>query len=110
MDNTVAYMNTYKITKLVQNRVRTLYNYTWASQGMLDESELLEELPVSMQLAIAVDVNFSIVSNVELFKGKIGREMYIIKQGEVQPAGSKWRKQKNCKRCSSWVCKPVHLG
>ncbi|MGH0141789.1 UNVERIFIED_CONTAM: hypothetical protein FKN15_074614 [Acipenser sinensis] len=33
-----------------------------------DESELLEELPVSMQLAIAVDVNFSIVSNVELFK------------------------------------------
>ncbi|XP_041095951.1 cyclic nucleotide-gated cation channel beta-3-like [Polyodon spathula] len=115
MDNTVAYMNTYKITKLVQNRVRTWYNYTWASQGMLDESELLEELPVSMQLAVAVDVNYSIVSNVELFKGcdnqmicdillrlksivylpgdyvckkgEIGREMYIIKQGEVQVLG-----------------------
>uniref|UniRef100_A0A8C6J3Y8 Ion transport domain-containing protein n=1 Tax=Melopsittacus undulatus TaxID=13146 RepID=A0A8C6J3Y8_MELUD len=69
MDNTVSYMNTYSIPKLVQNRVRTWYEYTWASQGMLDESELLEQMPSKMQLAIAIDVNFAIVSKVDLFKG-----------------------------------------
>ncbi|NXG68235.1 CNGB3 protein, partial [Baryphthengus martii] len=125
MDNTVSYMNTYSIPKLVQNRVRTWYEYTWDSQGMLDESELLEQMPLKMQLAIAIDVNFAIVNKVDLFKastftrecrngcdtqmiydmllrlksivylpgdfvckkGEIGREMYIIKQGEVQVLG-----------------------
>ncbi|KAM8811077.1 cyclic nucleotide-gated channel beta-3 [Eudromia elegans] len=115
MDNTVSYMNTYSIPKAVQNRVRTWYEYTWDSQGMLDESELLEQMPTKMQLAIAIDVNFAIVNKVDLFKGcdtqmiydmllrlksivylpgdfvckkgEIGREMYIIKQGEVQVLG-----------------------
>ncbi|XP_017681950.1 PREDICTED: cyclic nucleotide-gated cation channel beta-3 [Lepidothrix coronata] len=115
VDNTVSYMNTYSIPRLVQNRVRTWYEYTWDSQGMLDESELLEQMPTRMQLAIAIDVNFAIVNKVDLFKGcdtqmiydmllrlksivylpgdfvckkgEIGREMYIIKQGEVQVLG-----------------------
>ncbi|XP_074841542.1 cyclic nucleotide-gated channel beta-3 [Carettochelys insculpta] len=115
MDNTISYMNTYSIPKVVQNRVRTWYEYTWDSQGMLDESELLEQMPAKMQLAIAIDVNFAIVNKVDLFKGcdtqmiydmllrlksivylpgdfvckkgEIGREMYIIKQGEVQVLG-----------------------
>ncbi|XP_073185421.1 cyclic nucleotide-gated channel beta-3 [Lepidochelys kempii] len=115
MDNTVSYMNTYTIPKVVQNRVRSWYEYTWDSQGMLDESELLEQMPAKMQLAIAIDVNFAIVNKVDLFKGcdtqmiydmllrlksivylpgdfvckkgEIGREMYIIKQGEVQVLG-----------------------
>ncbi|TFK10924.1 lysine-specific demethylase 4C [Platysternon megacephalum] len=115
MDNTISYMNTYTIPKVVQNRVRRWYEYTWDSQGMLDESELLEQMPTKMQLAIAIDVNFAIVNKVDLFKGcdtqmiydmllrlksivylpgdfvcrkgEIGREMYIIKQGEVQVLG-----------------------
>ncbi|XP_044151315.1 cyclic nucleotide-gated cation channel beta-3 [Bufo gargarizans] len=115
LDKTVGYMNTNKIPRHVQKRVRTWYEYTWDSQGMLDESELLEEMPTKMQLAIAVDVNLAIVNNVELFKGcdnqmiqdlllklksivylpgdfvckkgEIGREMYIIKQGAVQVLG-----------------------
>ncbi|KAB0371789.1 hypothetical protein FD755_016727 [Muntiacus reevesi] len=69
MDHTIAYMNTYSIPKIVQNRVRTWYEYTWASQRMLDESDLLETLPTTMQLALTVDVNFSIISKVDLFKG-----------------------------------------
>ncbi|XP_048867226.1 cyclic nucleotide-gated cation channel beta-3-like isoform X2 [Brienomyrus brachyistius] len=68
MDNTVSYMNTNKIPKLVQNRVRTWYNYTWASQGMLDESELLEQMPLVMRTAIAVDINLSTFQKIELFK------------------------------------------
>ncbi|XP_032892357.1 cyclic nucleotide-gated cation channel beta-1 [Amblyraja radiata] len=115
MDNTVRYMNLNKIPRGVQSRVRKWYEFTWESQGMLDESELLEQLPDKMRLDIAIDVNFSIISKVALFqgcdrqmvfdmlkrlksvvylpgdhvckKGEIGREMYIIKAGEVQVVG-----------------------
>ncbi|KAL0599078.1 Cyclic nucleotide-gated cation channel beta-3 [Plecturocebus cupreus] len=68
MDDTIAYMNNYSIPKLVQKRVRTWYEYTWASQRMLDESDLLKTLPTTVQLALAIDVNFSIISKVDLFK------------------------------------------
>lgn len=39
MDGCVAYMNTYRIPKYVQNRIRTWYNYTWTAQGMLGKSQ-----------------------------------------------------------------------
>ncbi|MGH0140095.1 UNVERIFIED_CONTAM: hypothetical protein FKN15_020094 [Acipenser sinensis] len=115
MDSTINYMNLYKIPRSVQNRVKTWYDYTWQSQGMLDEQELLVQLPDKMRLDIAVDVNYQIVAKVALFegcdrqmiydmlkrlksvvylpgdfvckKGEIGREMYIIKAGEVQVVG-----------------------
>ncbi|XP_066228522.1 cyclic nucleotide-gated channel beta-3 [Saccopteryx leptura] len=115
MDHTIAYMNTYSIPKSVQSRVRTWYEYTWDSQRMLDESDLLEALPTMMQLTLAVDMNFNIISKVDLFKGcdtqmlydillrlkstiylpgdfvckkgEIGKEMFIIKHGEVQVLG-----------------------
>uniref|UniRef100_A0A4W5MAP9 Cyclic nucleotide gated channel subunit beta 1 n=1 Tax=Hucho hucho TaxID=62062 RepID=A0A4W5MAP9_9TELE len=115
MDNTIKYMTSYHIPKEVQNRVKTWYDYTWKIQGMLDEQELLIQLPDKMRMDMAVDVNYYIVSKVALFqgcdrqmifdmlmrlksvvylpgdfvckKGEIGREMYIIKQGEVQVVG-----------------------
>nr|XP_060644200.1 cyclic nucleotide-gated cation channel beta-1-like [Anolis sagrei ordinatus] len=69
MDNTVQYMAFYNIPRSVQNRVKTWYEYTWHSQGMLDESELLMQLPEKMRLDIAIDVNYDIVSKVPLFQG-----------------------------------------
>ncbi|XP_028288518.1 cyclic nucleotide-gated cation channel beta-3-like [Parambassis ranga] len=115
MDGCVAYMNTYTIPKLVQNRIRTWYNYTWAAQGMLDESELLDKMPLVMRTAIAVDINLTTFQKIALFqgcdqqmlvdmllrlksiiylpgdfvvkKGDIGKEMYIIKSGAVQVVG-----------------------
>ncbi|XP_071973042.1 cyclic nucleotide-gated channel beta-1 isoform X3 [Engystomops pustulosus] len=115
MDSTIKYMNCYKIPRSVQNRVKMWYEYTWQSQGMLDESELMIQLPDKMRLDLAIDVNYNIVSKVALFqgcdrqmiydmlkrlrsvvylpgdyvckKGEIGREMYIIKAGEVQVLG-----------------------
>ncbi|KAM8880833.1 cyclic nucleotide-gated channel beta-3-like [Synchiropus picturatus] len=115
MDGCVEYMNTYSIPKHVQNRVRTWYNYTWAAQGMLDESELLDKMPLVMRTAIAVDINLATFQKIDLFKGcdqqmlvdmllrlksiiylpgdfvvkkgDIGKEMYIIKSGAVQVVG-----------------------
>ncbi|XP_028825954.1 cyclic nucleotide-gated cation channel beta-3-like isoform X2 [Denticeps clupeoides] len=115
MDGCVSYMVTNRIPKMVQMRVRTWYNYTWDSQGMLDESELLEQMPLVMRTAIAVDINLATFQKIDLFKGcdnqmlvdmllrlksivylpgdfvvkkgDIGKEMYIIKAGEVQVVG-----------------------
>uniref|UniRef100_A0A4W6BZH4 Cyclic nucleotide gated channel subunit beta 3, tandem duplicate 2 n=1 Tax=Lates calcarifer TaxID=8187 RepID=A0A4W6BZH4_LATCA len=115
MDSTVAYMVTNRIPSLVQNRVRTWYTYTWDAQGMLDESELLDKMPLVMKTAIAVDINLATFQKIDLFKGcdqqmlvdmllrlksiiylpgdfvvkkgDIGKEMYIIKSGAVQVVG-----------------------
>ncbi|XP_055363997.1 cyclic nucleotide-gated cation channel beta-3 isoform X2 [Betta splendens] len=115
MDNTVAYMVTNHIPTMVQNRVRTWYTYTWDAQGMLDESELLDKMPLVMRTAIAVDINLATFQKIDLFKGcdqqmlvdmllrlksiiylpgdfvvkkgDIGKEMYIIKSGAVQVVG-----------------------
>ncbi|XP_036035977.1 cyclic nucleotide-gated cation channel beta-3 [Onychomys torridus] len=115
MDHIIAYMNKYSIPQSVQYRVRTWLEYTWNSQRILDESNLLENLPTAMQLSLAIDTNFSIINQVQLFKGcdtqmiydlllrlkstiylpgdfvckkgEIGKEMYIIKHGEVQVLG-----------------------
>ncbi|KAL6098044.1 cngb3 [Pungitius sinensis] len=115
MDGCVDYMNTYSIPKVVQNRIRTWYNYTWSAQGMLDESELLDKMPLVMKTAIAVDINLSTFQKIALFqgcdqqmlvdmllrlksivylpgdfvvkKGDIGKEMYVIKSGAVQVVG-----------------------
>ncbi|CAK6951947.1 cyclic nucleotide-gated cation channel beta-3-like [Scomber scombrus] len=115
MDNTVAYMVTNHIPITVQNRIRTWYTYTWDAQGMLDEGELLDKMPLVMRTAIAVDINLSTFQKIELFKGcdqqmlvdmllrlksivylpgdfvvkkgDIGKEMYIIKAGAVQVVG-----------------------
>lgn len=38
MDGCVTYMNTNRIPKMIQNRVKMWYNYTWTAQGMLGES------------------------------------------------------------------------
>ncbi|XP_071394253.1 cyclic nucleotide-gated channel beta-3-like [Centroberyx affinis] len=115
MDSTVAYMVTNRIPSLVQNRVRTWYTYTWDAQGMLDESELLDKMPLVMRTAIAVDINLATFQKIDLFKGcdqqmlvdmllrlksiiylpgdfvvkkgDIGKEMYVIKSGAVQVVG-----------------------
>ncbi|CAJ1081899.1 cyclic nucleotide-gated cation channel beta-3 [Xyrichtys novacula] len=115
MDNTVSYMVKNRIPSMVQNRIRTWYTYTWDAQGMLDESELLDKMPLVMRTAIAVDINLETFKKIDLFKGcdqqmlvdmllrlksiiylpgdfvvkkgDIGKEMYIIKSGAVQVVG-----------------------
>lgn len=42
MDSTIKYMNFYRIPRTVQNRVKTWYEYTWHSQGMLGEIQPLQ--------------------------------------------------------------------
>lgn len=50
MDSTIKYMNFYKIPKTVQNRVKTWYEYTWHSQGMLGEIQLLRGSTLALRV------------------------------------------------------------
>lgn len=44
MDSTVKYMNSYNIPQDVQNRIKTWYDYTWKSQGMLGKEQKVCEV------------------------------------------------------------------
>ncbi|KAF4022496.1 hypothetical protein G4228_014139 [Cervus hanglu yarkandensis] len=93
MDHTIAYMNTYSIPKMVQNRVRTWYEYTWASQRMLGlffsllfflkgcDTQMIYDMLLRLKSIVYLPGDFVCK------KGEIGKEMYIIKQGEVQVLG-----------------------
>uniref|UniRef100_A0A3Q3DTU7 Cyclic nucleotide gated channel subunit beta 1 n=1 Tax=Hippocampus comes TaxID=109280 RepID=A0A3Q3DTU7_HIPCM len=94
VDGTAKYMNSYEIPKAVRNRIKTWYDYTWKSQGMLDEQELLLQLPAKMRLDIAVDVNYSIVSKVALFQ--------FVGGGRREPA--------HRQREGARIRQPVHPG
>ncbi|CAH1265128.1 CNGB1 [Branchiostoma lanceolatum] len=115
MDSVVTYMTRFNIPKPVQDRVRQWYTYTWNKARMLDEMELLNQLPVKMRTDLAIQVHMSTLSKVKLFqdcdrqflrdlvlklkpvlylpgdvvcrKGEIGREMYIVNEGSVQVVG-----------------------
>jgi len=50
MDSTIKYMNFYKIPKTVQNRVKTWYEYTWHSQGMLGEIQPLQGSALALRV------------------------------------------------------------
>lgn len=61
MDSTVKYMNSYNIPKEVQNRIKTWYDYTWKSQGMLgkhqdSDGSSAEELLIHLR----TDANFNL--------------------------------------------------
>lgn len=47
MDSTMKYMNSYNIPNEVQNRIKTWYDYTWKSQGMLGKRGIFGQNPSS---------------------------------------------------------------
>lgn len=54
MDSTVKYMNFYKIPKSVQNRVKTWYEYTWHSQGMLGKAAPRSSVPEPLSMGVCL--------------------------------------------------------
>lgn len=112
LDNVKHYMRYRSVGKALQLRVIKWFDYLWSNRHTLDEDEILHSLPDKLRAEIAIHVHFDTLRRVEIFddceaslleelvlklkpqvfspgdyicrKGDIGKEMYIVKQGQLE--------------------------
>ncbi|XP_035378609.1 cyclic nucleotide-gated cation channel alpha-4 [Electrophorus electricus] len=106
-----GYLRSQRINKPLQGRVNSWYQHLHINKKITRENEILQQLPVTLQTAIAVSVHLPTLSKVTIFqncesslleelvlkltpqvyspgeyvcrKGDVGHEMYIIKEGKL---------------------------
>lgn len=111
MDGVKQYMEFRKVTKELEQRVIKWFDYLWTNKKSLNEEEVLCSLPDKLKAEIAIHVHLDTLKRVALFqdcepgllvelvlklklqvfspgdyicrKGDIGKEMYIVKRGQL---------------------------
>lgn len=111
IDSIKQYMQFRKVNKDLEVRVVKWFDYVWRADKIGNEKEVLKYLPDKMKAEIAISVHLETLSKVRIFqdceagllielvlklqpqvfgpgdyvckKGDIGREMYIIKEGNL---------------------------
>ncbi|XP_076857257.1 cyclic nucleotide-gated channel alpha-4 [Brachyhypopomus gauderio] len=106
-----GYLRSHRVNKELQDRVNSWYQHLHINKKITRENEILQQLPVTLQTAIAVSVHLPTLSKVTIFqncesslleelvlkltpqvyspgeyvcrKGDVGHEMYIIKEGKL---------------------------
>lgn len=107
-----TFMQYREVPDELQDNIRTYYDYLWNNRRGFDESAVLEELPSSLKLQVALHLNKEIIEKVPMFngapddlirqivlnlkpvlytpgdyifrKGEIGDQMYFISRGKVE--------------------------
>ncbi|KAL8590244.1 hypothetical protein ACOMHN_006361 [Nucella lapillus] len=115
MDDVLHYMQTIQISDYTQDRTRQWFLYNWEQSKTIDERSLVAALPKKLQTDLAISVHFNTLIKVQLFqdcernllydlvlklkpnlflpgdyvcqKGEVGKEMYIVSQGQVEVVG-----------------------
>ncbi|XP_062571685.1 cyclic nucleotide-gated cation channel alpha-3-like [Saccostrea cucullata] len=111
MDGVKQYMEFRKVSKELEQRVIKWFDYLWTNKQSLNEEEVLCTLPDKLKAEIAIHVHLDTLKRVALFqdcepgmlvdlvlklklqvfspgdyicrKGDIGKEMYIVKRGQL---------------------------
>ncbi|KAJ8297674.1 hypothetical protein KUTeg_024205 [Tegillarca granosa] len=111
MDGVKQYMEFRKVGKELEQRVIQWFDYLWTNKQSLNEEEVLSTLPDKLKAEIAIHVHLETLKRVALFqdcepgllvelvlklklqvfspgdyicrKGDIGKEMYIVKSGQL---------------------------
>ncbi|GAB1608115.1 cyclic nucleotide-gated cation channel alpha-3-like [Argonauta hians] len=112
MDGVKQYMEFRKVSKELEQRVIKWFDYLWTNKQSLNEEEVLSALPDKLKAEMAIHVHLDTLKQVRIFqdcepgllvelvlklklqvfspgdyicrKGDIGREMYIVKRGQLQ--------------------------
>ncbi|XP_033753967.1 uncharacterized protein LOC117337215 isoform X3 [Pecten maximus] len=115
MDDALRYVKNLNCPNDTQHKVRTWFLYQWEQQKISDEKKLMDWLPKNLRTDLAIHVHFNTLSKVTLFqdcdktllfdlvlklkpilflpgeyvckKGEVGKEMYIVSQGQVEVVG-----------------------
>ncbi|KAG8198004.1 hypothetical protein JTE90_001844 [Oedothorax gibbosus] len=120
MDGVKQYLEFRKVSKELENRVIKWFDYLWINRQSLDEDDVTSVLPDKLKAEIAIHVHMDTLKRVKVFqdcepgllvqlvlklklqvfspgdyicrKGDVGKEMYIVKRGQLHVVGDDGKK------------------
>jgi voltage-gated potassium channel Kch len=68
VDSISAFLKYNQVPKSLQNKIKAYYQYVWSNKLVLNESDLLSDLPESYQRELTLFLNKTLIQKVPIFK------------------------------------------